>query len=109
MTKYKVKRGPNGITYSLQEHFNMRDDNGLLVEDSESLPNYDKYRGCGNGFIVVDKATNQVVDMAYSDDGVSRLDDQNMEMCADAGRVIKEDQRTITYRVNFSCWTACLF
>jgi hypothetical protein len=68
-----------------------------------------RYRGCGSGFIVVDKATDRVMDMSYASDGVSIVREQNVSMCSDAGRVLAEDDEKIVYRANFSCYTACLF
>ena len=69
----------------------------------------DKYRGCGNGIVVVDKQTDQVLDWSYTDQRLRRINDQNLFMCEDAGRVIKDDDKTTTYRANFSCGDALLF
>lgn len=69
----------------------------------------DKYHGCGNGIVVVDKQTDQVLDWSYTDQRLRRINDQNLFMCEDAGRVIKDDGKTTTYRANFSCGDALLF
>ena len=69
----------------------------------------DGYSGCGNGFIVVDKELDEVIEMSYAADGKTIDRAQNVLMCDDAGRVLAEDSETIAYRANFSCWVACLF
>lgn len=68
-----------------------------------------KYNGCGNGFIVIEKTTHEVVEMSYAEDGQTIDHDQNIAMSADAGTVLREDETFITVRANFSCWSACLF
>jgi len=66
----------------------------------------DKYRGCGNGYIVVCKGTGDVIDMAY---GLGESV-QNVGMCEINGvEVVAESDDTISYRCNFSCYQACLF
>lgn len=68
-----------------------------------------KYHGCGNGQIVIEKESGQIVDMDYLDEADWIIEDQNIAMHPDAGEVISETDQTITYRANFSCCTACLF
>lgn len=68
-----------------------------------------KYRGCGNGIVKIDKTKKLVLDFDYTDERLHPLNDQNILMCEDAGKVIQEDDRTITYRANFSSYTICLF
>ncbi len=68
-----------------------------------------KYRGCGNGIVKIDKSKGMVLDFDYTDEKLRPLDDQNIMMCDDAGEVIREDERTITYRANFSSYTICLY
>jgi hypothetical protein len=68
-----------------------------------------KYRGCGNGQIVVDKESRVVVDMDYLDEADWIVKDQNVNMHDDAGEVLGETDKTITFRANFSRCQACLF
>ena len=68
-----------------------------------------KYHGCGNGIAVIDKATNKVIDMDYTTGRLRIIKEQNISMCKTAGKVIKEDEHTITYRANFSACQVCLF
>ena len=68
-----------------------------------------KYHGCGNGIVTLDKKTREVLDFSYTDDNLNPIEDQNIEMCRDAGRKIKEDEQTVTYRANFSSYQICLF
>lgn len=68
-----------------------------------------KYRGCGNGIAVIEKNTNKVIDFDYTDSKLRVLSEQNISMSKAAGKVIKEDDQTITYRANFSSYTVCLF
>ncbi len=66
-----------------------------------------QYHGCGNGFIIVDKATDEVVSMNYDDGGDGTT--QNIVMSPLAGEVMLETETNIVYRANFSCCQACLF
>lgn len=84
-----------GRYYSLLDHFG---------EDKER-----RYRGCGNGFIVVSKATGEVVEMSYADDGVTICREPNFVTCWDAGSVLSENVEQVVYRVNFSMRKALLF
>lgn len=68
-----------------------------------------KYRGCGNGIVKIDKTNGMVLDFDYTNERLHPLNDQNILMCEDAGKVIREDDRTITYRANFSSYTICLY
>ena len=68
-----------------------------------------KYMGCGSGIVKIDKSKKVVVDFYYTDDNLQPLEDQNILMCDDAGKVIYEDDRTITYRANFSSYVICLY
>lgn len=68
-----------------------------------------KYRGCGSGIVKIDKTKKMVLDFDYTDEKLRPLDDQNILMCDDAGEVVREDDRTITYRANFSSYTICLY
>lgn len=68
-----------------------------------------RYHGCGNGWIQVEKDTYHVVEMSYSDDPEIIEREQNIDMCDDAGKVLKETDTHIWYRANFSCGEACLF
>lgn len=68
-----------------------------------------KYHGCGNGIAVIDKSTRQVIDMDYTTSKLKVIKEQNINMCKSAGKVIKEDDKTITYRANFSSCQVCLF
>ena len=68
-----------------------------------------KYRGCGNGIAVIDKETNKVVDFDYTDSKLRPLLQQNINMSKSAGKKIRETDKTITYRANFSSCQVCLF
>lgn len=68
-----------------------------------------KYRGCGSGIVTLDKTSKKVLDFSYTDEDLKPMEDQNIEMCADAGRKIQEDDKTITYRANFSSYQICLY
>lgn len=68
-----------------------------------------KYKGCGSGIAVIDKATNLVIDFEYTDENLHPLEDQNIEMCEDAGRIVAENENSITYRVNFSTYMIYLW
>jgi hypothetical protein len=69
----------------------------------------EKYKGCGNGQIVVAE-DGTVVDMDYLDEADWIIKEQNIVLHDDAGEVlgVTEEGHTI-YRVNFSCGSACLF
>lgn len=68
-----------------------------------------KYKGCGNGIVTIEKATRKVLDFDYTDSKLRPLKDQNISMTKTAGRKIREDDVTITYRANFSSCQVCLF
>lgn len=68
-----------------------------------------KYKGCGNGIVVIDKSTRKVLDMDYTDSKLRPLTEQNISMTKAAGKKIREDDATITYRANFSSCQVCLF
>ena len=68
-----------------------------------------KYLGCGNGIVVIDKEKNKIVDFEYTDENLRPLADQNIDMCMDAGKVIDENDKTITYRANFSSYNIYLY
>jgi len=68
-----------------------------------------KYKGCGSGIAIVDKASNQVIDFEYTDENLHPLEEQNIEMCADAGRIVAENEHSVTYRVNFSTYMIYLW
>ena len=67
-----------------------------------------EYRGCGNGFVVIEKPTGLVLDMGYTENG-KRIREQNIMMCDDAGTILRETKDKIKVRANFSCCTACLW
>lgn len=67
-----------------------------------------KYKGCGNGFVVIDKATGTVVDMAYTKNG-RRIKVQNICMSGEAGTILSNTKTKLKVRANFSCPNACLF
>jgi hypothetical protein len=68
-----------------------------------------KYHGCGNGIAVIDKTTRKVIDIDYTTARLKVITEQNISMCKSAGKIIKEDEKTITYRANFSSCQVCLF
>ena len=68
-----------------------------------------KYKGCGNGIVTIEKGTRKVLDFDYTDSKFRVLHEQNMSMTKSAGRKIREDETTITYRANFSSCQVCLF
>jgi hypothetical protein len=68
-----------------------------------------KYKGCGNGIVTIEKATRKVLDFEYTDSKLRPLAEQNISMTKSAGRTIREDEATITYRANFSSCQVCLF
>lgn len=83
---------PRGVSYSI----------------SDSLAAA-KYHGCGSGTITV--VDDVLVDMDYTDEKGDVLDDQNILLCRDAGRVLfkSDDGREVKYKANFSVGSACLF
>lgn len=87
----------------------MRSNRYNLFESFHDNDAHSRYRGCGNGWIQVEKATGLIVEMSYSDDPDCIEREQNVVMCRDAGRVLREDEKYIWYRANFSCAAACLF
>lgn len=68
-----------------------------------------KYRGCGNGIAVIDKRWDEIVDFFYTDTSLNPIEEQNIAMCDDAGKMIREDDKTITYRANFSSYQIYLY
>ena len=50
-----------------------------------------KYRGCGNGFVIIDKPTGKVVSMEYTEDG-EIVDEQNIFMSEEAGNILSETE-----------------
>ena len=68
-----------------------------------------KYRGCGSGIVTIEKGTRKVLDFDYTDSKFRVLHELNMSMTKSAGRKIREDETTITYRANFSRCQVCLF
>jgi hypothetical protein len=68
-----------------------------------------KYKGCGNGIVTIEKGTRKVLDFDYTDSKFRVLHEQNMSMTKSAGKKIREDETTITYRANFSSCQVCLF
>ncbi len=68
-----------------------------------------KYRGCGSGIVKIEKTKGAVIDFDYTDMNLRPLTDQNVEMCDDAGKVVREDDQTVTYRANFSSYTILLY
>ena len=67
------------------------------------------YHGCGNGFVIINKATGVVTDMAYTDKNGKRLGEQNIFMCDDAGKILRDTKKYLKVRANFSCCMVCLF
>jgi hypothetical protein len=68
-----------------------------------------KYKGCGNGIVVIEKNTRRVLDIDYTDSKLRPIKTQNISMTNTAGKKIREDDATITYRANFSACQVCLF
>lgn len=68
-----------------------------------------KYHGCGNGIVVFDKTTNKIVDFDYTDSRLRPISEQNIAMTKQAGKKVREDASTVTYRCNFSSYEICLF
>jgi hypothetical protein len=68
-----------------------------------------KYKGCGNGIVIIEKGTRKVLDFDYTDSKLRPLGEQNISMSKAAGKKIREDEKTITYRANFSSCQVCLF
>jgi hypothetical protein len=68
-----------------------------------------KYHGCGNGVVVIDKITRAVIDFDYTNARLKPQKEQNISMTKSAGKKIREDESTITYRANFSSCQVCLF
>ena len=68
-----------------------------------------KYKGCGNGIVTIEKGTRKVLDFDYTDSKLRPIQEQNISMVKTAGKKIREDENTITYRANFSSCQVCLF
>jgi hypothetical protein len=82
------------------------------LKDTFSIPKpllEAKYKGCGNGIVTIDKKTRKVLDFDYTDSKLRPIKEQNVNMTKAAGKKIREDDATITYRANFSSCTVCLF
>ena len=68
------------------------------------------YNGCGNGYVVVDKESDTVIRMSYSNDGKTIELEQNIEMVDLYEPIlIWRNEKEECYFANFSCWQACLF
>ena len=86
--------------------------NRETLKDTFSIPKpllEAKYKGCGNGIVTIDKQTRKVLDFDYTDSKLRPIKEQNISMTKAAGKKIREDDATITYRANFSSCTVCLF
>jgi hypothetical protein len=86
--------------------------NRETLKDTFSIPKpllEAKYKGCGNGIVTIDKKTRKVLDFDYTDSKLRPIKEQNVNMTKAAGKKIREDDATITYRANFSSCTVCLF
>lgn len=68
-----------------------------------------KYKGCGSGIVTIEKKTRKVLNIDYTNSKLKVLIEQNISMCKNAGKKIREDETTITYRANFSSCQVCLF
>jgi len=68
-----------------------------------------KYKGCGNGIVTIEKGTRKVLDFDYTNSRLRPIQEQNISMVKTAGKKIREDEATITYRANFSSCQVCLF
>ena len=68
-----------------------------------------KYKGCGNGIVTIEKGTRKVLDFDYTHSRLRPIQEQNISMVKTAGKKIREDEATITYRANFSSCQVCLF
>lgn len=68
-----------------------------------------KYKGCGSGIVTIEKETRKVLNIDYTNSKLKVLTEQNISMCKNAGKKIREDETTITYRANFSSCQVCLF
>ena len=68
-----------------------------------------KYKGCGSGIVTIEKGTRKVLDFDYTDSKLRPIQEQNINMVKTAGKKIREDEATITYRANFSSCQVCLF
>jgi hypothetical protein len=77
-----------------------------IYPSEEMLEKY--YHGCGHGFVIIRKDTGQVTDMAYTHNG-KRINEQNIFMCDDAGKILRDTKKHLKVRANFSCCMACLF
>lgn len=99
----------NGVSCT-HEEFSNSAWNSMKTNTFRVPSNLDhKYRGCGNGIVKIEKSKGMVLDFDYTDEKLRPLDDQNIVMCNDAGKIVREDDRTITYRANFSSYTICLY
>ena len=49
------------------------------------------------------------MDFDYTNEKLQVLDDQNLIMCKDAGRIIEETDETVTRRANFSSYSIFLY
>ena len=68
-----------------------------------------KYKGCGNGQILVCNWTEEMLDMDYLDEANWVIQEQNLNMHPDAGEILNKNINTTIYRANFSSGSACLF
>ena len=86
-----------------------KQENNLGVFYSLPMGLSNKYRGCGNGKIVVNTNNDEVIDFDYLDEKDEIIKEQNVAMHQDAGEVLLVADHYTTYRANFSCYQACLF
>lgn len=87
-------------------------ENRKINEQVYSIPKpllKSKYKGCGNGIVIIEKGTRKVLDFDYTDSKLRPLAEQNINMTKSAGKKIRETDTTITYRANFSSCQVCLF
>lgn len=89
----------------LQKEYEERMSKTFYVPDELAA----KYKGCGSGQVIIEIGTNKILDFDYTNSSGRKLKNQNIEMCHDGGRIIKQTKNAITYRANFSCYQICLY
>jgi len=114
MNQYKVTLAhPDAeILPAIEMAIAQLEENRKTAEQVFNIPEdvlYKKYKGCGNGIAIIEKATRKVLDIDYTDSKLRPLGEQNISMTKSAGKKISEDEATITYRANFSSCQVCLF
>lgn len=57
----------------------------------------------------MEKNSKKVLDFSYTNSNLNPIEEQNITMCDDAGKMIREDDKTITYRANFSSYQIYLY